>query len=338
MNSNIQESNTSKISREALLSDKSIIVGKKVKVPFPGIGNYVCKIEKYNQDADTYTLSHPDDNWSGDMIFKDVVKLTPKSRLAEEHKAHVNAISCAYLEALDTSCCMSASSVSIANYSEPANFSKAMMAPDCKEWKDAYDSEMSTLVRMKCWEEVDESTMPPDAELIDSKWVLNLKFENGKYVKHKGRVVGKGYLQKRTGDFSSFSPTESQVTLRVILSLTAIIGFKSWDLDATCAFISAPLPKGQKLHLKPIEGYLLPKGKVLKLLKTIYGLIQAPLAFYQLCSKVYTKVGYTQLKSDEFVFVRQEDNVRKGSKSAKHRKSIISLTEMSVIPEEDRVF
>ena len=91
-------------------------------------------------------------------------------------------------------------------------------------------------------------------------------------------------------------------------------------------FISAPLPKGQKLYLNPIEGYSLPKGKVLKLLKTIYGLIQAPLAFYLLCSKVYTKVGYTQLKSDECVFIRQEDNVRTGSKSAKNRKPIVSLT------------
>jgi hypothetical protein len=313
LNSNISESQhvLQKISREALLSDKSIIVGKRVKVPFPGIGNYVCKLEKYNRDADTYTLSHPEDNWSGDMLFDDVVKLIPKSWLAKEHIAHVNAISCAYLEALDTACCMSASSVSIANFTEPANFSKAMIAPDCKEWMDACDSEMATLERMKCWEIVDESTMPPDSELIDPKWVLKLKFENGKYVKHKGRVVAKGYLQKRTSDFSSFSPTASQVTLRVILALTAMVGFKSWDLDATCAFISAPLPKGQKLYLKPIEGYPLPKGKVLKLLKTIYGLIQAPLAFYLLCSKVYTKVGYTQLKSDECVFVRQEDNVRK---------------------------
>jgi hypothetical protein len=58
-NSNLKESQTlQKISREALLSDKSILVGKRVKVPFPGKGNYVCKLEKYNQDADTYTLSY----------------------------------------------------------------------------------------------------------------------------------------------------------------------------------------------------------------------------------------------------------------------------------------
>jgi hypothetical protein len=59
--------------------------------------------------------------------------------------------------------------------------------------------------------------------------------------------------EKDRSDFSSFSPTASQVTLRVILDLIAIVGFKSWCLDATCAFSSAPLPKGQKLFLKSIE-------------------------------------------------------------------------------------
>ena len=83
---------------------------------------------------------------------------------------------------------------SIANYTESANFEQAMTAPDNKEWKIACDAEMSTLKRMNCFEEVDESTMPSDAELIDAKWVFKLKFENVKYVKHKGRVVAKGYL------------------------------------------------------------------------------------------------------------------------------------------------
>ncbi len=79
------------------------------------------------------------------MLFNDVVKLISKSWLAKEHIAHVNVVSCVFLEALDTACCMSVSSVSIANYTEPANFTKMMMAPDNKEWKDACDSKMSTL-------------------------------------------------------------------------------------------------------------------------------------------------------------------------------------------------
>ncbi len=74
-------------------------------------------------------------------------------------------------------------------------------------------------------------------------------------------MVTRGYLQKRTSDFISFFPTTTQVTLRVILVLTVVVGFKRWDLDVTCAFT--------------IEGYPLPKGKVLKLSRAIYGLTQA---------------------------------------------------------------
>ena len=104
---------------------------------------------------------------------------------------------------------------------------------------------------------------------INKRWVITRKTVTNMLVKRlpRPRAVAKGYLQKRTSDFSSFSPTASQVTLRVILALTAMLGFKSCDLDATCAFISAPLPKGQKLYLKPIEGYSLPKGKGLKAVK-----------------------------------------------------------------------
>jgi hypothetical protein len=33
---------------------------------------------------------------------------------------------------------------------------------------------MGTLERMKCWQVVNESTVSPDDELIDPKWVLKL--------------------------------------------------------------------------------------------------------------------------------------------------------------------
>ncbi len=70
--------------------------------------------------------------------------LLPKSWFVKEHIDHVNDVICAYLEALDTVSCMSVSSVSIAKYTETANFTKEMIAPDCKEWKDVCDSKKST--------------------------------------------------------------------------------------------------------------------------------------------------------------------------------------------------
>ncbi len=290
------------IFKETLFTNKKIICGKKVKVPFPGLGNFIYKIEKYNPASNTYTLSHPDGDWTDDMIFDDVVKLVPKSWLSEEHKAHVHAINCDFYEVLNTVNCLSASEMSNSNFTEPVNYKKTMMSDDSHYWVGpggTCDTEMNTLNKMQFWDIVDDSTMSEDAEIIATKCILTLKFENDKYIRHKGRVVSKGYLQKRHPDFSSFSPTVSQVTLRVILVSTVSVGYKSWDLDATCAS---------------------PPGKVLKVKKTIYDLIQTPLAFYQLCSKVYQKVGYTQLKSDECVFIHKEKNVKEGSKSSKSRK------------------
>ena len=96
--------------------------------------------------------------------------------------------------------------------------------------------------------------------------------------------------------FASFSPTASYVCIRMILALTALPFWYSYDLDATGAFISSPLPPEEQVYLKPIEGFPLGPGKCLKLNKTIYGLVQAPLAFFKLCKEVYTECGLNQLK------------------------------------------
>jgi hypothetical protein len=50
-------------------------------------------------------------------------------------------------------------------------------------------------------------------------------------------------------------------------------GFRSWDLDATSAFVSEPLPEGETLYMEQIPGFPLPKGKCLKLKRTLYALV-----------------------------------------------------------------
>ena len=87
------------------------------------------------------------------------------------------------------------------------------------------------------------------------------------------------------------------------MALTSVPGWTSLDLDATCAFISADLPPEEQVYMKAVPGFPLPEGKCLKLRKSIYGLVQAPRAYYLLCKEVYTKCGMTQLASDECVFI-----------------------------------
>ena len=62
--------------------------------------------------------------------------------------------------------------------------------------------------------------------------------------------------------------------------------------------------------MKPIEGFPLPEGKCLKLVKSAYGLVQAPRQYYLLCKEVYAKCKMTQLKSDQCVFIRRVQNIK----------------------------
>jgi len=57
----------------------------------------------------------------------------------------------------------------------------------------------------------------------------------------KARLVVKGYMQQQDVLYTqSFSPTTSQVSLCIVMTLTSMKGFRSWDLDATSSFVSAP--------------------------------------------------------------------------------------------------
>ena len=115
-------------------------------------------------------------------------------------------------------------------------------------------------------------------------------YKNGVYEKHKARIGALGYQQRQNIDFfATFSPTASYVTIPLVLALADLPNWFSVDLDATGAFISAPLPPEEQVFLKGIPGYPLLEGKCLKLKKPIYWLKQAPINYFRLCKEVYAK-------------------------------------------------
>jgi hypothetical protein len=75
------------------------------------------------------------------------------------------------------------------------------------------------------------------------------------FEKHRARIVAKGYLQKKDIHyFESFAPPASHITIRLVLAITAVPSFFSYDYDAVCAFISAPLPASERVYMKAIPG------------------------------------------------------------------------------------
>jgi hypothetical protein len=112
---------------------------------------------------------------------------------------------------------------------------------------------------MGCWDIVD---IPSDTMLLGVRWVFKIKMIENEYERHKTRLVVKGYIQQQGVHYTqSFSPTISQVSLRIVMVLTSMKGFRSWDLDATSVFVSAPLPEGETVYMEQIPGFPIPKGK-----------------------------------------------------------------------------
>jgi hypothetical protein len=166
------------------------------------------------------------------------------------------------LEALATVCALSIKCVDT-NYTAPTDWNTMLKAPDVEKWLATVKLEFDTLVKMGCWEVVD---IPIDAPLLGVRWVYKIKRIQSVYDRHKAKSVVKRYVQEKGIHYNeSFSPTISQVTLLIVMSLTIMPGFSSWDLDVTSAFVSAVLPDDEVVYMNAIPGFPLPKGKCLRL-------------------------------------------------------------------------
>ncbi|WVZ85162.1 hypothetical protein U9M48_032112 [Paspalum notatum var. saurae] len=85
---------------------------------------------------------------------------------------------------------------------EPASVEEAKAS---KEWRMAMLEEMGSIEENKTWSLVD---LPRGHRVIGLKWVFKLKRdEHGEIVKHKARLIAKGYVQWQGVDFEEvFAP------------------------------------------------------------------------------------------------------------------------------------
>ena len=116
----------------------------------------------------------------------------------------------------------------------------------------------------------------PSMRTLRLGWVLHRKFQNGVFNKHKARLVTRGNLQHPGIDYGeSFSPVMHLESLCILLSLTALHDLKVVQFDITSAYLHGMLK--EDVYMEQLDGYI-ERGKessVWKLLKGLYGLVQA---------------------------------------------------------------
>lgn len=137
---------------------------------------------------------------------------------------------------------------------------------------------------------------PQHKNVISVKWVFRTKLNaDGSINKHKARLVVKGYAQVFGVDFlETFAPVARLDTIRLVLALAAQKGWKMFQLDVKSAFLNGYLQ--EEIYVEQLEGFAITgqEDKAYLLKKALYGLNQAPRAWYSrideyLLSLVFTK-------------------------------------------------
>ena len=92
----------------------------------------------------------------------------------------------------------------------------------------------------------------------------------------KARLVAEGFIQKEGINYEeTFSPVAMLKSIRILLSIAAVLDYEIWQMDVKTAFLNGHLE--ENIYMQQPDGFI-QKGQehmVCKLQISIYGLKQA---------------------------------------------------------------
>ena len=160
---------------------------------------------------------------------------------------------------------------------------EAMRGPHREDFLEAMQNEISELEAHKTWTEMNRSALPAGANVLPSTWAYKVKrYPDGRLRKFKSRFVARGDKQIEGVDYGEkYAPVVSWTTVRTMMTLAIHSGWKTRQVDFSNAFVQENLEEEVYLALPP--GFTASDGSrkdtVLKLNKSLYGLVQTPRAW-----------------------------------------------------------
>ena len=76
--------------------------------------------------------------------------------------------------------------------------------------------------------------------VVTSKWIYKIKHvADGSIEKYKARFVAHGFSQKEGIDYDeTFAPVARYTTIRMVISLAAVLGWKLHQMDVKTTFLN----------------------------------------------------------------------------------------------------
>ena len=168
-------------------------------------------------------------------------------------------------------------------------------------------SEISQFEVLQVWQ---PASPPPGAKILSGRWVYKLKTDaNSRPAKFKARWVARGNTQREGIDYEdAYAATGRYETLRVLLAVIALKKLHTTHLDVNLAYLNAILE--EETYMQYPDGIdfhgVEPRGKVCRLLKSLYGLRQSAANWYKTLSTFLLSKGFIASSADPCLYVRHE--------------------------------
>uniref|UniRef100_A0A2N9HD01 Reverse transcriptase Ty1/copia-type domain-containing protein n=1 Tax=Fagus sylvatica TaxID=28930 RepID=A0A2N9HD01_FAGSY len=147
--------------------------------------------------------------------------------------------------------------------------------------------------------------------LIGCKWVFRIKRKaDGSIERHKARLVSKGFHQQLSIDYDeTYSPVIKPTTIHTVLSLAISSGWSLRQIDIQNEFLHGDLSK--QVFMSQPPGYQHPTypTHVCQLQKAIYGMKQAPCAWFSRLSSWLIALGFHGSRSDSSLFIYKKSSI-----------------------------
>ncbi|GKA89316.1 putative ribonuclease H-like domain-containing protein [Tanacetum coccineum] len=184
---------------------------------------------------------------------------------------------------------------------EPKKVIHALKDPS---WIEAMQEELLQFKLQEVWTLVD---LLNGKRAIGTKWVFrNKKDERGIMIRNKARLVAQGYTQEEGIDYDEvFAPVARIKAIRLFLAYASFKDFVVYQMDVKSAFLYGKIQ--EEVYVCQPPGFEDPDfpDKVYKVEKALYGLHQAPRAWYETLSTYLLDNEFQRGKIDKILFIKR---------------------------------
>nr|GEV26002.1 hypothetical protein [Tanacetum cinerariifolium] len=171
-------------------------------------------------------------------------------------------------------------------------------------WIEAMQKELLQFKLQEVWTLVD---LPNGKRAIGTEWVFkNKKDKRGIVIRNKARLVTQGHTQEEGIDYDEvFAPVARIEAIRPFLAYASFKDFVVYQMDVKSDFLYGKIEEEVYVYQPPEfedPDFL---DKVYKVKKALYGLHQAPRAWYETLTTYLLDNGFQKGKIDKTLFIKR---------------------------------